>query len=197
MTDHDRFAGLRKLPRTPVAAILAQAGAEIEDPEGLTLDGPPERVLAELDGRGTGGIMGQIRLLSRALPAREAVWWSCLAGRDIQPAGRAWPTLKAAEDWVFRPAEATRKAAQQAVAAARPDEETDLCARAAFLAQPTGPEAEHLRPGMVGLLVEIMVLKSLLAAVPDRFAARGRLLVNRALDIARGGNGMLEQTGGG
>jgi len=185
MSDSDRFAGLKKLPRRSVAEILAETGGELDD-DGIALDQPPEAVLAALDANGD--IPGQIRLLARALPRREGIWWACLAGRDLQPEGRTWQSLQAAEDWVFKPGPATRKAALDAANAAAPEEESDLCARAAYFVEPTKEES-YIGPGMAPLMVELMVLKSYLSVEPVAMEVWGRHLIDRGLDIARGGNG--------
>lgn len=189
MTGTDRFEGLRKLPARPVAEILAATGGGLDDAEGIDLSQPPAAVLAALDA--AGNLTDQIRLIARSLPRREAIWWSCLAGRDLQPEGAAWATLKAAEDWVFKPDPESRQRAFDAANEADPAEESDLCARAAYFAEPEEDEP-WIEPGLPPLMVELMNVKSMLSVDPMAIEPWGRHLIDRGLDIARGGNGTID-----
>ncbi|MEO1279625.1 MAG: hypothetical protein AAFV77_11775, partial [Planctomycetota bacterium] len=53
---------------------------------------------------GEGGFaawIDMVRLISVCLPAREVVWWACLAGRDLVGPDGDSLCLKSAEAWVF------------------------------------------------------------------------------------------------
>ena len=58
-----------------------------------------------------------IRLVSRALPKREAVWWCCMCARSVplpNPDAADIEALNAAEAWVRRPSEEARRASMLA-----------------------------------------------------------------------------------
>ena len=190
----DRFAGLTKLPRQPAAKLLSLANAKLKTPLSAPANAPLDVVLAELDAKGA--LVDMLRLLAVALPPRERVWWACLAARDTLAEGAPPPPpLKAAEAWVFKPSDENRAAAIDSIAQADPDDETVHCATAvqfadgtlgvADLAQHEGP------PGASETLAFAMNLVAL-GTRGDDFEAYGAHLVDRALDVARGGSGRIE-----
>ena len=195
MTGPNRFGALKKLPEEPAAEILARGNAVLQ----TSLDAPasasvPE-VLSELDAKGA--LIDMLQLLAHALPPREATWWACLSARDILPenASEPPPPLKAAEEWVIQPSEDTRSRARKALDAAHNEDETVLCAMAATFADGTlGPgefEDYEAPPGAVGGAAFGMALTSLFHD-EDQVEMRGHWLLERALDIARGGNGRVD-----
>lgn len=194
----ERFAGLRKIPRQPAARLLAVANARLQVPLKAPASAPVEVVLAELEGRGA--VIDMLRLLSVALPVRERVWWACLAARDTLPEGAPVPPpLAAAEAWVFRPGEETRAAAMRALEAAPPEDDTVHCVTGILYCDGTlgpGALAEHPAPPGAGEVAAFAMNLVALGARADEFAAHAERLVERALDIARGGSGRLEEKTG-
>ncbi len=193
-----RFADLKKVPREPAARLLAGANARLKTPLRSPVAAPVSVVLAELDE--AEAWIDMLRLLSVALPPRERVWWACLAGRDVAAAAagpgaappRLPPPLAAAEAWVFKPSDAARDAARAAAEAAEPFDDTSLCATAVVFFDGTlgtGALAQQpAPPGVAQAAVFGMNLISLGLEGQDFTAAANRL-IDRALDIARGGNG--------
>jgi hypothetical protein len=189
-----RFADLKKIPNEPAARMLARANARLSTPLRAPASAPVAAVLEELEA--ADAVVDMLRLLAIALPPRERTWWACLAARDLLPPGaEPPPPLAAAEAWVFRPGDDTRAAARAAAEAAEPGDDTSLCATAVAMcdgALGPGELAEYpAPPGGPETLVFGMAILAL-SRRPDAFAAHGRLLVDRALDIARGGNGRVE-----
>ena len=181
------------MPREPAAKLLALANAKLKTPLEAPAIAPVEAVLAELDEKGAA--IDMLRLLSVALPARERVWWACLAARDTLAEGASLPPpLKAAEAWVFRPTDENRAAAQAAVEIADADDDTVHCATAVQFADGTlgpGDLAEHEGPpgaSEVCAFAMNVIALGLREADFDDYAAH---LVDRALDIARGGAGRI------
>ena len=118
-----------------------------------------------------------------------------LAARDLVGEASA-PPLEAAEAWVHEPNDDNRDAAQYAAQDAEIDDDTPLCALAALYADGTmgtGVLAEH--PAPVGAVAHLVAGMNLLAldAMADDAPDHGTVLVDRALDIARGGNGRLDK----
>lgn len=191
-----RFADLRKVPKEPAARLLAGANARLKTPLRSPVAALVPVVLAELDQ--AGAWIDMLRLLSVALPPRERVWWACLAGRDLvgvagsAGGGRLPLPLAAAEAWVFKPTDAARDAARAAAEAAEPDDDTTLCATAVIFFDGTlGSGALARQPAPPGVAQAAAFGMNLIALGLESqdFAAAANRLVDRGLDIARGGNG--------
>lgn len=136
-----------------------------------------------------------VKLMAHALPKREAVWWACLAARplvdDATPAVRA--ALEAAEAWVYRPSEETRRAAMDKAAASGFRHPAAWAAMGAFWSGgsmappdlPAVPPAEHFTAlAVAGALGLAAVMKE-----PAQAQAKRRLFIDQAIDIANGGSG--------
>jgi hypothetical protein len=192
-----RFENLKKIPPEPAARMLAMANSKLQTPLKSPASAPVPVVLAELEAAGASFDM--LHLLAVALPVREATWWACLAARDLIGHDEKKPPacLAAAEDWVFRPGDETREAARLAIETADMDDETTFCAMAALYSDGTlGPgdlKEYPAPPNALAASVTAMNLKAL-AAFPDEAEAHLDLLIERGLDIARGGNGRVAST---
>lgn len=187
----ERFQSLTKLPRQPAARLLALANARLQTPLDAPASAPVEAVLAELEGKGA--LVDMLRLMSVALPPRERVWWACLAARDTLAGGAAPPPpLRAAEAWVFKPNEENRIAAQATLDRAEVDDDTVHCATAVLFCDGTlgpGELSRHPAPPGVAEVCAFAMNVIALGRHDADHAAFGAMLVDRALDIARGGSG--------
>lgn len=188
----DRFDGLVKIPKEPAARLLAVANAKL----GVKIDAPAAAqvpdVLRELDEKGA--LIDVLRLLSVALPARERVWWACLAARDLLNSGVVEdPAItEATEAWVYDPSDANLERIYELVEHADDDDDTALAGTAAIYADgKMGPgDLKAYEAPIGGSEAHAMVMvASSLTHDPDRCEEMGVLLVERALDIARGGQG--------
>jgi uncharacterized protein DUF6931 len=187
----ERFKDLKKIPDAPASRILAMAqiklGTEIAAPASASV----QQVLEELET--LDAPVDILLLLAFALPPRESVWWACLAARDLVGPGKeaATPSLKAAEAWVFSPTPENRENARVAMETAFNDDDTSLCAVAAFYAEGNMGEGDmaglEAPPAALGAAVFGMNMEALGAA--DDFFAHMERVTDRGLDIARGGNG--------
>jgi hypothetical protein len=194
-----RFENLKKIPQEPAARMLAMANTKLETPISAPASAPLKMVLDELESKGAK--IDILRLLSVALPPREATWWACLAGHDlIGPDPKAVPLpLACAERWVFKPTEENRIAAQDAFESADMEDDTTFCAMAALYADGTlGPGDMNQTPAPpngVSAAVFAMNLLSMKMNV-ERMQVHLDILIDRGLDIARGGNGRVEAGSG-
>ncbi|MBI1172552.1 hypothetical protein GC209_14230 [bacterium] len=191
---NDRYSGLTKLIKQPAARLLANANAELETPVAAPASAPVEVVLRELDQKGA--LIDIMRLLSIALPARERVWWSCLAARDLlEPGAKVPPPLAAAEAWVFKPSEENRAIAHHAVQHASMKDDTKHCAMAVQFHDGTlgpGDLAQHPAPPG-GSEVSAFAMNIVAIAKSGKMLDEAAdLMIERALDIARGGSGRVE-----
>ncbi|MCB2135300.1 MAG: hypothetical protein KDE08_05035 [Rhodobacteraceae bacterium] len=186
-----RFADLKKVPKEPAARLLAVANMRLETKVKAPASAKVEQILTELETEGA--LIDMLRILSVALPPRERTWWACLAARDVVGAKDTAPprSLLAAESWVLKPNDDTRAAARTALDAAEQDDETTLCAMAAALADGTlgpGELAHHAAPPGAAEAAAFGMNVMALGTVDD-FSEGANRLIDRALDIARGGNG--------
>ena len=189
----DRFAGLQKLPQEPAARRLAATNVKLQADHGLPASATIPEVMAKLEEMEE--YLDIITLFSASLPPREAVWYTCLAGRDI--AGANPPqTLSTAEAWVFRPSDDTRRAARKALDAADFDDTCVHCASAAVYADGTlGPgELDQIEAPPNAISASIVAMNMLvLSANAENYHAWLQHLIDRAIDIAKGGNGQIDK----
>lgn len=188
-------ADLKKISKEPVVKLMSNAGIKLESDLSLPTVAGVGEYLTALDEQGAN--VDILRLLAVAMPPREAVWWACLAAEDIagEGGGTDTPSLAAAKAWVYKPDEENREAVQLAMQTADFDDETVLCALAAFYADGsvgTGDLKDHPAPqGSVPASVLAQNI-SALSVHGDDVEATFDLLIRRALDIARGGNGKTQ-----
>jgi hypothetical protein len=138
-----------------------------------------------------------LQFLARALPKREAVWWSATCARELTPdAKRPELTagLEAAEAWVYRPNEDTRRGAEKAANAIKASHPTKWTAMAAFwsggsLAPADKPEVkppeDFTAKAVAGAVMMIAALD------PTQSVARNKKFIAAAREIANGGTGRV------
>ncbi|GHF34970.1 DUF6931 family protein [Seohaeicola zhoushanensis] len=190
----ERFSNLTKIPDVPAAKMLADANIRLKTPLDAPASAKASVVLAELDAKDAW--VDMLILLGVILPGRERVWWACLAARDyIGPKSDADPLpLTVAETWVFKPNEDNRDPLREAMDHALPDDDTVHCARAALFADGTlgtGDAKEHPAPPGAAALSAYAMNMVALGKLSDKFEQHKTVLIDRALDIARGGNGRI------
>ncbi|MFV0492500.1 MAG: DUF6931 family protein [Pseudorhodobacter sp.] len=190
----ERFINLKKIPAEPAARMLAMANMKLE----TRLSSPAlaliDVVLTELSEKEAR--IDILRLLAVALPPREATWWACLAARDLigEDPPIVPPPLAAAERWVFKPTEENRIVVRDAFETADMEDDTSFCAMAALYADGTlGPGDMDNTPAPPNGVAAAVLAMNMIAARPraDRFQSYLDLLIDRALDIARGGSGRV------
>ncbi len=192
----ERFAGMTKTQQVPAARMLADANARLSTKLDAPASAPLETVLGELDEKGA--FVDILRLLGVALPPRERVWWSCLAARDYvgEAPDNNTPSLAASEEWVFRPTEENREKAGETIELAHPDDETVNCAMGVLYSEGTLGTGDLANmpapPGAAETLAFAMNVVAMDNHDGD-FDAYVQLLIDRGVDIARGGNGKLDR----
>jgi hypothetical protein len=189
------FNDLVKIPTDPVAKLLSRANVLLKTP----LQAPPtagaSEVLQELSDKGA--LVDLLRLLAILLPPRERVWWACLAARDyIGPkSDKDPPSLTASEAWVYEPSDENRDAARMTLDHAYVDDDTVNCALAVLYADGTlGPGDLKQYPAPAGASETAAFAMNMVALseLSDKFEEHGQILVERAVNIGRGGNGQAD-----
>jgi hypothetical protein len=176
-------------------AVLTDAARKLLTPE-ISVDDFLQALM------GSGLLTDAVALLAHALPAREAVWWACLAARaliDTQTPVEIQVTLESAENWVYMPTDENRRAAMDRARQTKFDHPACWAATGAFWSGgsmvpanlPAVPPAEHLTGLAVCGAVQLSVLSRELERAPERF----QVLLQRGIDIGNGGNGRLRGVG--
>ena len=190
-----RFENLKKVPPEPAAKMLAATNTKLQTKLALPASAPVPAVLAALEEKEAK--IDMLRLISVILPPREATWWACLAARDlVGPEAKVVPPpLAAAERWVFKPTQENREIARQCFEGADMDDDTVYCAMAALYADGTmGPGEMNQHPAPPNGVSAAVFAMNLLAmrANVERMQVYLDILIDRGLDIGRGGNGRVE-----
>jgi len=171
----ERFSNLKKVPQEPAARLLAAANAKLKTKLKAPASASVVAVLNELDEQEDDrALIDMLRVLSVSLPTRELVWWSCLAARDM-----------------VKPGDQTRSAAGDALELAEAGDAAMLCAMAVSYHDGTLGVGELAKiqapPGASQTAAFGINVKAVTKGGP--FPERAQLLIDRAIDIARGGDG--------
>ncbi|MFK7837099.1 MAG: hypothetical protein AB8B60_12845 [Sulfitobacter sp.] len=191
----ERFKDMVKVPKEPVAKLLSLTNTRLKTPIEAPVAALAEEVLIELDGKGA--MADVLRVMSIVLPPRERVWWACLAARDyVGPKVEKLPeSLVTSEAWVFKPTDENRERARLSMDDAYMDDETVNCALSVLYSDGTlGPADLAEFPAPAGASETYAFVMNIVALDKnsDRFEEYGQMLIDRAVDIARGGNGRIE-----
>ncbi len=196
---NERFSGLKKIPNEPAMRMLAMANAKLKTPLNSPANASVSTVLDELEKAES--VVDMLRLISIVLPARERAWWACLAARDVigPDVEDLPPPLASAEKWVRKPSDETRDAVRAALDAADVDDNTTLCATTVIFFDGKLGTGELSKmdapPGAAEAAAFGMNVMAISKVENDPIGAANHL-IDRALDIARGGTGRLDNKEG-
>ncbi|MEP5630841.1 MAG: hypothetical protein ABJP79_03050 [Tateyamaria sp.] len=187
-----RFENLKKVPDQPASRLLAAANAQLKTKLSAPANASVQVVLKELEA--ARAPVDMLRLLSVSLPPRECVWWACIAGRDVLQEDEKSICLTSAEAWVFEPTVENRERLRLVLENESAADNAAPCATAAYYAPGNlgeGDMADIPAPiGVVSACCFGMNLKTLKVGPPPEHCFE--VMIDRALDIARGGNGKIE-----
>ena len=144
-----------------------------------------------------------LRLIAHALPKREAVWWACMCARAVpalEPNALDAEALAAAELWVRRSDEATRRATMEPAQKGGFRSAESWAAVGAFwsggnISADGLPEVEPA-PNLTGVAVVGAILLAAMRHAPERAPQRFKRFIASARDIAAGGAGRIPPEGG-
>lgn len=143
-----------------------------------------------------------VKLLAHGLPKREAVWWACLAARAVQRPDTDkdnMDALLAAEAWAKKPTEDNRQLAR--ALGIKTGHKTAASWAATAAAWSAGSLSAPAEPPVVPpeyLYAHAVAGAVSLAAVladPEDPAEKYRLFLAQGIDLACGGNGVLQVQG--
>ena len=140
-----------------------------------------------------------VRLLSHALPKREAVWWACMCARHTEPGDLAEldrSAREATEAWVRKPTDENRRAAFEYAQEAGFQTPEAWCACGAFWSgdsmAPVKQPVVAPPAGLPGKAVAGSVVLSSVRGDGARQAARLQTFLASGQEIAAGGTGRLD-----
>lgn len=169
-----------------------------ESAELLDAEIPPESFIRKLVEKEQ--LPDAVKVMSRALPAREAVWWACVCAREMESLADdkvEGEALSAAEAWVFEPNDKHRELAFNVVKENDSNGAGIMCALAAAFSAGNAPlgQGQHLDldPGVFPQIVEGVVMVSATEKKGEEIKDRLRTCLLRGEDIAQGGNGKIEE----
>jgi hypothetical protein len=184
---------LQKLRDLPVQTLRHHLQLPLAH-EGLILDRPPSAILLnlltdrELFSEAT-------RLLSYALPEREAVWWACMCVRHALPVAvlpvQQEAAIASAEAWVRKPNYEMRIEAHMAGARAGYTTPAAWTAQAAFASR-----MPISAPTRTGKKVERAVARAAAFGGAERQTERLRQFIVSGCQIAAGATGRLPPEAG-
>jgi hypothetical protein len=187
-------------PPSKIAVPLAPLRARLElDAAGEAALGAAEDAQGALEALlAAGRLPDALRLLAHALPKREAVWWACMCARGVPalaPRPEDLDALAAAEAWVRKPEEATRRACMAAGEKAGFRSPESWAAAGAFWSggsiAPEGVDPVAPADHLTGAAVSGAIVMAALRHKPERMPQRLPLFLEAARDIASGGAGRL------
>jgi len=163
-------------------------------------DMSPEEYIRALSGGGS--YMDAIRVMSRTLPPREAVWWACVCARQsasVRKDKSEIAALKAAESWVYKPSEKNRLKAFERANECQAGLAGWLSAMAAVasagnLPLADGDHLEKLEDKIFAQVVDGAVMTSSDSEEIELSNEKFQDFLDRGADIACGGSGKLEKS---
>lgn len=182
-----------RVPDEPAARLLARANQSLLTKTDTPANAGVEEVMRALDAADAERDM--LVLMAVALPARQRTWWACLSARDLLgAAAEGSETLAAAEAWVRSPSDETYAHAFDALQRAEPVDPAAHCSRSVvYSGGKLGPGdlMEHDAPPGAAETAALTMVIDALSATADNPKAYVSLLIDRAIDLAKGGSGKV------
>lgn len=144
-----------------------------------------------------------VKVMTRTLPPREAVWWACVCARQMSSLSSEEDiaALEAAEKWVYKPTEGNREAAFRLVQESTSKSAGMLAASAAAFSAGNLPlEGGHrvdLDAEAFPGVIDAIVMVSATEKEGKEIYAQLKKFLRSGEDIACGGNGQIDDSEGG
>jgi hypothetical protein len=191
----------KKVTAKTAREIVGPGTLEPDSAELLDAEIPPEsfiRTLVEKE-----KLQDAVKVMTRALPPREAVWWACVCARKMAALAEdkvETEAIEAAEAWVYEPSEKNRERAFNVVKDNDSNGAGMMCALAAAFSAGNAPlgQGQHLDldPGVFSQIVNGVVMVSAAEKKGKAIKDRLRTYLLSGEDIAQGGNGDIKDREG-
>ncbi|MDK2779386.1 MAG: hypothetical protein KYX62_17215 [Pseudomonadota bacterium] len=140
-----------------------------------------------------------VKLLAHGLPKREAVWWACLAARKAQTPETDEDNvnaLLATETWARKPTEEHRQRCRELGEKTQYKSAASWAATSAYwstgsMTNPGDPEVPP-PPYLYAHAVAGCITLAAATIDPENAEQYYQLFLTQGMDLARGGNGLLE-----
>ena len=194
MNTASAFKGLVKIEKRNAGEVVRLGKVKFPFRPETKPEDPVAHLIEELVAQNL--LMDALKILALALPPREGVWWGCLAARDMLEPDTKTKALTAAEAWVFKPCQDTKKALEP-FSFFFGDSDAMMCEAGFNVPLPDDDEPPSAPPFLPGLLIFTAQLHSFYAPdYPEEISRQGQILLSRGLDIAKGGNGQIGEESG-
>lgn len=191
----------KKVTAETARSLVGPGMLEPESEELLEPEARPETFIHALSEAGQ--LPDAVKVMTRALPPREAVWWACVCARQMAALANnevEMAALQAAEGWVYEPSEKNRERAFEVVKENDSNGAGILCALAASFSVGNVPlgHGQHmdLDPAVFPQIVDGVVMASAAEKKGEEIKERLRTYLRSGEDIARGGNGEIKGEAG-
>lgn len=190
----------KKVSAETARSLVGPGLLEPESAELLVPEIRPEAFIRKLSDAGQ--LPDAIKVMTRALPVREAVWWACVCARQMTAVAEddvELAALAAAEAWVYEQNEKHREKAFDLVKEKGSNGAGSMCALAAAFSAGNVPlgQSQHLDldPAVFPQLVDGVVMVSAAEKKDEEINDRMRAFLLSGEDIACGGNGRIDSNG--
>lgn len=190
----------KKINAEKVGEIIDLNELAAESKALLSADMWPESFIEELSK--SEQWLDAVKVLSHALPRREAVWWACMCATQMEALASDESermALEAAEKWVYQPSDDHRADAFRQVQKSRSNSVGTLCALAAAFSEETLPLGDGQEMEVDSTGFPKIVIGTILMAAGEgngsQFKQRLQNFLHSGIDIACGGNGVIAKEG--
>jgi hypothetical protein len=188
--------------------IAAERASDIIDAEDLDADSMellnaemrPESYIGELSAAKKWP--DAVKVMARALPPREAVWWACVCARQMKELSSDTSqiaSLEAAEKWVRKPTDENRREAFRLAQESASQSAGSLSALAVAFNEGKLPVADNqnfnLESSVFPQIVNAVVIIAASERQGEHFNEQLQCFLASGKDIACGGNGKIEEAG--
>jgi len=176
--------------------VVASSDLEPDSAGFLTPEVSPEQLIRKLSTARQWP--DAVKVMTRSLPEREAVWWACVCARqmvNLAENENEMAALEAAEKWVFKPNDSNRRIAFETAEENSPPLAGTLTALGVGLSDGTIPAPENQFVEIDSRVFSQTLVAAVMLSVGEhkgeQLHDQFSLLLNRGEDIANGGNGLI------
>ncbi len=187
----------KKITAERACDIIDANDLDADSVELLNADMRPESFIGELSAAKKW--RDAVKVMTRALPPREVVWWACVCARQLKALSgntSEIAALVAAEKWVNKPTEENRREAFRLAQESAAASAGTMCALAAAFSGGKLPVAENqeidLESSVFPDIVDAVVMTAAAEKPGEQIDEQLQCFLASGKDIACGRNGRIE-----